>query len=59
VLIEGNWNPGYNVLQLVHGRGLGELRIGALYRHHLERAPAERWTAAGPLQIAQRPGLSS
>jgi hypothetical protein len=59
VLIEGNWNPGYNVLQLVHGRGLGELRIGALYRHHLERAPAERWAAAGPLQIAQRPVLSS
>lgn len=53
VLIEGNWNPGYNVLQLVHGVGIGELRIGALYRHHLARAPAAAWAAAGPVQVAQ------
>jgi hypothetical protein len=55
ILIEGNWNPGYNVLQLVHGVGLGELRIGALYRFHLERAPNEAWSAASPMQFAQQP----
>lgn len=54
-LIEGNWNPGYNVLQLVHGKGLGQLRMGALYRHHLERAPQDAWSRAAPVQIAQLP----
>jgi hypothetical protein len=55
VLIEGNWNPGYNVLQLVHGVGLGELRLGALYRHHLENADPAAWRAARPIQVAQSP----
>lgn len=55
VLIEGNWNPGYNVLQLVHGVGIGELRLGALYRFHLERASEATWAAARPVQIAQSP----
>jgi hypothetical protein len=57
ILIEGNWNPGYNVLQLVHGVGLGELRIGALYRFHLERASDEAWSDASPMQFAQQPFL--
>lgn len=55
VLIEGNWNPGYNVLQLVHGTGLGDMRIGQLYRHHLEHAPDTAWRAARPVQVAQAP----
>lgn len=54
-LVEGNWNPGYNVMQLVHGRGIGEMRLGALYRHHLERLPGAKWRAAAPVEIAQRP----
>ncbi|MFC3712452.1 sugar-transfer associated ATP-grasp domain-containing protein [Sphingoaurantiacus capsulatus] len=53
-LIEGNWNPGYNVMQLVHGRGLGEMRLGELYRHHLDRLPAATWHAAAPVEWAQR-----
>ncbi len=53
-LIEGNWNPGYNVMQLVHGRGLGEMRLGQLYRHHLDRLPAAMWRAAAPVELAQR-----
>lgn len=59
VLIEGNWNPGYNVLQLVHGTGVGDLRLGELYRFHLTRAPAIAWQAATPLQVAQRPWRKS
>ncbi|MDO9489598.1 MAG: sugar-transfer associated ATP-grasp domain-containing protein, partial [Sphingomonadaceae bacterium] len=54
-LVEGNWNPGYNVMQLVHRRGIGEMRIGALFRHHLERLPAASWRAAAPVEVAQRP----
>ncbi|PZU58863.1 MAG: hypothetical protein DI547_08800 [Sphingobium sp.] len=55
VLIEGNWNPGYNVLQLVGGRGLGQLRMGTLYRHHLQHAPDAAWRRAAPIQVAQWP----
>lgn len=55
VLIEGNWNPGYNVMQLVHGVGLGETRLGELYRFHLARLPGDRWRAAEPLVVAQSP----
>lgn len=55
VMIEGNWNPGVNVLQLIHGRAIGETRLGALYRLHLERVSAARWFAAKPIQIAQLP----
>lgn len=55
VLIEGNWNPGYNVLQLVSGRGIGGMRLGALYRHHLDRAPEKAWRRAAPVQVAQLP----
>nr|WP_246344359.1 sugar-transfer associated ATP-grasp domain-containing protein [Sphingobium fontiphilum] len=55
VLIEGNWNPGYNVLQLVSGRGIGGMRLGALYRHHLDVAPEAAWRRATPVQVAQLP----
>lgn len=55
VLIEGNWNPGYNVLQLVSGRGIGGMRLGELYRYHLEQAPEAAWRAATPVQVAQLP----
>jgi hypothetical protein len=55
VLVEGNWNPGYNVMQLVHGRGLGATRLGALYRVHLDRLADDAWAAAHPLVMAQSP----
>lgn len=50
VLIEGNWNPGTDVLQMVGGEGVGATRLGRLYRHHLMRVPAERWRSARPYQ---------
>lgn len=53
VLIEGNWNPGYNVLQLVQRVGLADMRIGTLYRHHLAHASERAWRAARPVQVAQ------
>ena len=31
VLVEGNWNPGTDILQLVSGRGLSDTRLGDLY----------------------------
>lgn len=46
VLIEGNWNPGTDIIQLVTGRGLAERRLGALYRHHLAALPAQAWHKA-------------
>jgi hypothetical protein len=49
-LIEGNWNPGSDILALVSGRGLGDTRLGALYRHHLERASPADWRACRPIQ---------
>lgn len=55
VLVEGNWNPGYNVMQLVHGRGLGDTRLGALYRRHLEHLDDRAWAAAAPITLAQSP----
>lgn len=55
VMIEGNWNPGVNIIQLIHGRPIGETRLGALYRFHLQHARTEFWAAALPIQIAQLP----
>lgn len=43
VLVEGNWNPGTDIVQLVSGRGVSDTRLGALYRHHLAHLPVERW----------------
>jgi hypothetical protein len=54
LLIEGNWNPGTDVLQLAGGLGIGGTRLGALYRHHLAALPAERWRAARPIQREPR-----
>lgn len=54
VLVEGNWNPGTDIVQLVQGKGLGATRLGALYRHHLARLPAQRWRAAGAVEREPR-----
>lgn len=49
-LIEGNWSPGTDILALVSGRGLGETRLGVLYRHHLAQLSRAEWRAARPIQ---------
>lgn len=54
VLIEGNWNPGSDILQLVNGRGLAAGRLGALYRHHLTHLPAAQWRAARAVERDRR-----
>ncbi len=54
VLIEGNWNPGTDILQLVSGQGVSDTRLGALYRHHLARIPVERWRTARAMQRDRR-----
>lgn len=53
-LVEGNWNPGTDIVQLVSGQGVGNSRLGALYRHHLARLPAARWRAAGAIEREPR-----
>ncbi|WHO38625.1 sugar-transfer associated ATP-grasp domain-containing protein [Sphingobium sp. AP49] len=50
VLVEGNWNPGTDIVQLVSGRGLADSRLGALYCHHLRHLPSRRWQAAGAIE---------
>ncbi|WP_298398670.1 sugar-transfer associated ATP-grasp domain-containing protein [Sphingobium sp.] len=50
VLIEGNWNPGTDIVQLVEGRGIAQSRLGELYRHALAQLPASQWRAAPALQ---------
>lgn len=54
VLIEGNWNPGTDILQLVMGQGLSDMRIGDLYRHHLSSLPADRWHGAHVVEWERR-----
>lgn len=54
VIIEGNWNPGTRISQLIEGRGLDETRLGALYRHHLSALDAKSWRTARPLQLDNR-----
>lgn len=51
VLIEGNWNPGTDVMQLLTGRALSQQRAGALYLAALERVPDSAWRAAAPIQL--------
>ena len=46
VLIEANWNPGTNIMQLLQRRPLSDGRIGALYRLALTRVPEATWAAA-------------
>ncbi|QDC35885.1 MULTISPECIES: sugar-transfer associated ATP-grasp domain-containing protein [Sphingobium] len=53
-LIEGNWNPGTDIVQLVSGRGVGTGRMGALYRHHLDRLPDRRWRTARAIETEAR-----
>lgn len=59
VLIEGNWNPGTDVLQMVSGQGIGGTRIGRLYRHHLERLDPDAWRAARPVQWERQRGRAA
>lgn len=46
VLIEGNWNPGTDILQLVNDRGLADSRLGILYSHALARLTSADWRGA-------------
>ncbi len=50
VVVEGNWNPGTDIIQLVGGTGLDETRLGSLYRFHLARIPAEGWRTARAIE---------
>jgi hypothetical protein len=50
VLIEGNWNPGTDVLRLVSGESLGDSRLGAIYRFWLARLSQEDWRRSRPIQ---------
>jgi hypothetical protein len=54
LLIEGNWNPGTDIVQLVDGVGLDATRLGALYRHHLARLPPDEWRRARPVERDRR-----
>ena len=49
-LVEGNWNPGTDIIQLVDGAGIDRTRLGELYRYHLERLPDELWRASRPVE---------
>lgn len=50
ILIEGNWNPGTNIMQLIQRAPLSAGRIGVLYRLALSRVPAATWVAARPFE---------
>ncbi|SER02124.1 sugar-transfer associated ATP-grasp domain-containing protein [Sphingobium sp. YR768] len=50
VLIEGNWNPGTDILQLAEGRGVADGRLGMLYRHALAQVPETRWRGAAAVE---------
>lgn len=50
VLIEGNWNHGTDIVQLVSGKGLDRTRLGELYRFHLRRLPDDAWRSARPVE---------
>jgi len=54
VLIEGNWNPGTDILQLANGRGVADSRLGALYRHALNRLTAAEWRGAWVVERDRR-----
>lgn len=54
VLIEGNWNPGTDIVQLVNGRGVGESRLGVLCGHALGRLTSADWRAARAVQRDRR-----
>lgn len=46
IMVEGNWNPGTDIIQLAEGVGLDRTRLGELYRFHLKRIPADQWRRA-------------
>lgn len=50
MLVEGNWNPGTDIIQLVDNVGLDHTRLGELYRFHLERVPDELWRASRAIE---------
>ncbi|MEK7343478.1 MAG: sugar-transfer associated ATP-grasp domain-containing protein [Pseudomonadota bacterium] len=54
VLIEGNWNPGTDILQLVEGRGLSQSPLGALYRDALARLSPDVWRSARAVEREPR-----
>ena len=54
VLIEGNWNPGTDIVQLVNGRGVSDSRLGALYRHALGDLREADWRDAWAVQRDRR-----
>ena len=50
MLVEGNWNPGTDIIQLVDDVGLDQTRLGELYRFHLKRTPDHLWRAARAIE---------
>lgn len=50
VLIEGNWNPGTDVMQLLDRHPLSAQPAGGLYIAALARVPEARWATAAPVQ---------
>lgn len=50
VLIEGNWNPGTNVTQLLGGESVCTARSGELYFLALRQLDEAAWVAARPIQ---------
>lgn len=50
ILIEGNWNPGTDIMQVLGREPLSSGRTGALYRLALAAVPCEVWAAAKPVQ---------
>lgn len=50
VMIEGNWNPGTNVTQLLGGESVCCGRSGELYLHALQQVAPEIWRRAKPIQ---------
>lgn len=50
VLIEGNWNPGTNVTQLLTGQSVLTGRSGELYRGAISRVCDAGWRSAGVIQ---------
>ncbi|WP_279350530.1 sugar-transfer associated ATP-grasp domain-containing protein [Erythrobacter litoralis] len=50
-IIEGNWNPGTDIIQLAMQTGLDALQIGECYRTLLDTLPEEAWRNAKPIQF--------
>lgn len=50
MIVEGNWNPGTQIIQLVESIGLDETRLGELYRFHLDRVSNDQWRSARPIE---------